>query len=795
MVFKKKYCIFLIFMMVLLLLPQAALAAQTAKVTAGTLNVRSGPSTFYSKIGTLSRGQTVSIQSESNGWATISYNGSTAYVASMYLLKTSESSTASTSSSTTATVTASRLNIRTGMSTAYGIVTVLPKGTQVTVLSINGSYYFISVSGKTGYAPSQYFSLNSNSQSSTSSSSSSSSGSETSSAVATGTVTASTLNVRSGPSTSYSKVGTLRSGQSVSIYSTSNGWAKINYSGTTAYVASMYLRIASSSSTSSNPTTSSSSDSSSSWTATATVTASRLNIRTGMSTAYSVVTVLPRGTQVTVVSTCGSYYYISVSGKTGYAPSQYFSSITSVPTPTPTPTPPSSESAQPTSTPTPTVSLPLNAGTSNKLAGKIIIVDAGHGGSDNGAYYGGIAEKNINLAVAEKLQQYLEDNGATVIMTRESDSFVDIYSRPAYANRELLKIEKARYADAQVDSVTAEITDANNTKTSLTTQIATKTEEKTSKTTLLNNVSDEITLNQEQIDSKNFEVTSKGAQKTIYEGIIAQIDADEEVTIPDVYSGDKAAYREYLASQITQLDSDIEALSSDITLLKADKESLYAQKEELTSAIDTLSTQISEAQTQLAAVQDKLDTELPSKLSVAKAYKDWVDLMISQFNTDATVLTGTNNRKGVIGTVFELNDNMRKVLDIGSKYDDVLFVAIHANATSNGSDSVSGIEVYTTVKGDSAATGYSTYDYNSTDRLKLAQDILTATSDATTIPYRGVFTSSLAVTRETNVPAVLVELGYMTNSSDLSKLSNASYQNAAAVGITNGVLKYFADED
>ena len=49
------------------------------------------------------------------------------------------------------------------------------------------------------------------------------------------------LTVRSGPSTSYTSLGKLANGTSVSVYSISNGWAKIKFGSATGYVSSSYL--------------------------------------------------------------------------------------------------------------------------------------------------------------------------------------------------------------------------------------------------------------------------------------------------------------------------------------------------------------------------------------------------------------------------------------------------------------------------------------------------------------------------------------------------------------------------
>ena len=57
------------------------------------------------------------------------------------------------------------------------------------------------------------------------------------------------------------------------------------------------------------------------------------------------------------------------------------------------------------------------------LQGLTILVDAGHGGTDGGAIGkdSGVLEKELNLKVAKALQAVLEQSGAQVIMTRDSD--------------------------------------------------------------------------------------------------------------------------------------------------------------------------------------------------------------------------------------------------------------------------------------------------------------------------------------------------------------------------------------
>lgn len=53
---------------------------------------------------------------------------------------------------------------------------------------------------------------------------------------------------------------------------------------------------------------------------------------------------------------------------------------------------------------------------------KVIMIDAGHGGIDGGAVgTTGTIEKNLNLAIAKKLRGYLDEQGYTCIMVRETD--------------------------------------------------------------------------------------------------------------------------------------------------------------------------------------------------------------------------------------------------------------------------------------------------------------------------------------------------------------------------------------
>lgn len=60
--------------------------------------------------------------------------------------------------------------------------------------------------------------------------------------------------------------------------------------------------------------------------------------------------------------------------------------------------------------------------TEKKLNGKMVVIDAGHGGKDPGKVgVNGANEKDVNLAIAKVLQKVLQDNGFQVVMTRTED--------------------------------------------------------------------------------------------------------------------------------------------------------------------------------------------------------------------------------------------------------------------------------------------------------------------------------------------------------------------------------------
>jgi N-acetylmuramoyl-L-alanine amidase len=83
---------------------------------------------------------------------------------------------------------------------------------------------------------------------------------------------------------------------------------------------------------------------------------------------------------------------------------------------------------------------------------RTIVVDAGHGGSEDGAHGpGGTLEKNVTLSVARRLKAALEARlGVRVILTREGDATVDLDERAALANNNKADLFVSLHANASV---------------------------------------------------------------------------------------------------------------------------------------------------------------------------------------------------------------------------------------------------------------------------------------------------------------------------------------------------------
>lgn len=313
-------------------MPLGAGAASLSATTTDYLNLRQGAGTNTRVLLTLSKNVPVSVLDNSNGqWAKVcTSSGKVGYCFKQYL-NFSGSSSSSSSSQLTA-VTTDVLNMRTGPSTGYGIVSILQNRTSLKVLDNSNSQWakVQASNGRQGWCCKDYLKISAVPAATPKPS--------PSAPKATGLTATTTdyLNLRTGAGTGYRVIVTLACGTSASVLDNSNsGWVKVRTSsGTEGWCSRQYLKISGGSSTASKPKPSSSTGSkpgtntgsSSAGNITgAVVTADVLRLRQGASTSTRVLDGLSYGSKLKVLSAPqnGWVKVQTSSGKVGYVSAQY----------------------------------------------------------------------------------------------------------------------------------------------------------------------------------------------------------------------------------------------------------------------------------------------------------------------------------------------------------------------------------------------------------------------------------------------------------------------------------------
>ena len=128
--------------------------------------------------------------------------------------------------------------------------------------------------------------------------------------------------------------------------------------------------------------------------------------------------------------------------------------------------------------------------------------------------------------------------------------------------------------------------------------------------------------------------------------------------------------------------------------------------------------------------------------------------------------------------------------------DSDIFISIHFNATGNPASNTAGIQTYSYEADSSYPSKINQYWHNHPDRIsesnRLAADIHSSLLAETGAKDAGRLRSSFAVLRETNKPAVLLELGYMDNFDESQRIRDSRYQDKLVAGIVKGIQKYYA---
>ncbi|MBF5059800.1 hypothetical protein NEPTK9_001318 [Candidatus Neptunochlamydia vexilliferae] len=123
--------------------------------------------------------------------------------------------------------------------------------------------------------------------------------------------------------------------------------------------------------------------------------------------------------------------------------------------------------------------------------------------------------------------------------------------------------------------------------------------------------------------------------------------------------------------------------------------------------------------------------------------------------------------------------SLKKRTTIANDTKSKLFVSIHFNSFRG--QKPHGIEIYYYNKGSK---------WRQNASKKLAQLVLNGMITATGAHSRGVKQGNFHVIRETQMPAILIEGGFMTNPGEHAKLRSQAYLDKMALSIANGIDKY-----
>lgn len=128
-----------------------------------------------------------------------------------------------------------------------------------------------------------------------------------------------------------------------------------------------------------------------------------------------------------------------------------------------------------------------------------------------------------------------------------------------------------------------------------------------------------------------------------------------------------------------------------------------------------------------------------------------------------------------------------------------LFVSLHFNATTTGKKEVEGPETYcitpvgaasSNAQGEGSDHGATTANRCENQSLLLAYQMEKSLVQNLHAEDRGVRRARFAVLRDAEMPAILIEGGYMTNPAEGKKIYSVAYRKQMAAAIVKGILAY-----
>ena len=258
------------------------------------------------------------------------------------------------------------------------------------------------------------------------------------------------------------------------------------------------------------------------------------------------------------------------------------------------------------------------------LAGKTIILDPGHGGSDPGAVWNGNQEKKFNLDMSLRLERILKEAGATVIMTRRTDTYSYLFYRSAFVNKYIVDLE-LKNQEAQKKALEADKDKKTADLNGMVKELASKGTEKEQTQDSITKLNTDIKARQAELDALKAESNLDELEQEL-ETLIGERDAlgyDEQGLIDAIAE---------LEAKIAELEAKIAEFEAKITELEAeianlDEEDLGTKEEDANAEEgnggeeEDFSKELEELKSKLKPLTDLRQRIEDKKQAVEKAWK------------------------------------------------------------------------------------------------------------------------------------------------------------------------------
>ncbi|WP_339213045.1 N-acetylmuramoyl-L-alanine amidase [Solibacillus sp. FSL W8-0372] len=395
---------------------QVAANGEQLFVKAEKLYLREGPGLSYPVLETLKEGtELLSIKKEGD-WQHVKYGEMEGWVAA-WLVKSADSRSAAKSEKTVIAQ-VNDLNLRAGPSLSSPVLTKLSSGTESKFLHQEQDWIQIQNGELVGWVFEKYVTIKEETILETPSTPSNNN--EESNVTPqqfdpnTFTINVNAVNIRKKPDLTAKKLGVATNGQQFKVISRDHNWVEIEYKkGAKGWIYSFYgtftKQLKSEQSSKKEQTNNF-----------VTVIYNGTNLRESASTSSNVVTRADAGNTYPIIDNEGDWYKIALNEeRTAYVANWVVTE--------------NNNATGQTYQNHENQSEDRKKGT---LKGVTIVLDAGHGGNDRGTTGArGTDEKDINIMTTELLRSKLQAAGANVVMTRESDVFVDLRKRVAVSHQ------------------------------------------------------------------------------------------------------------------------------------------------------------------------------------------------------------------------------------------------------------------------------------------------------------------------------------------------------------------------